>query len=427
MRALADIKFKRFSQKQLTVLNWWCESSPYKDCDAIICDGAVRSGKTVCMSLSFILWSFYRFSDGSFALCGKTISSLRRNVVTPLLPMLKGMGFTVTEKRSANIIEISRDKQKNRFYLFGGKDESSASLIQGMTLCGILLDEVALMPRSFVEQSMARCSVNGSKFWFNCNPENPHHWFYKEWIKKAEEKNCLYLHFLMEDNPSLSEKIRSRYRSLYSGAFYERFIEGKWVAVDGLVYPFFNEKEHIGNVPEENCTQFYISCDYGTVNPASFGLWGLCGGVWYRLREFYHDSKAKGFQMTDREYYDELCSLAGNLRVEAVIVDPSAASFMECIRREGKFRVVPAQNQVADGIRKVSTMLKTKKIMIGSSCADTIREFGMYRWDCNSIKDTPRKEYDHAMDDIRYFVSTLQGDTDNAVFALSVERKERRY
>ena len=220
------------------------------------------------MSLSFILWSFYRFSDSSFALCGKTISSLRRNVVTPLLPMLKGMGFTVTEKRSANIIEISRDKQKNRFYLFGGKDESSASLIQGMTLCGILLDEVALMPRSFVEQSMARCSVNGSKFWFNCNPENPHHWFYKEWIKKAEEKNCLYLHFLMEDNPSLSEKIRSRYRSLYSGAFYERFIEGKWVAVDGLVYPFFNEKEHIGNVPEENCTQFYISCDYGTVNPA---------------------------------------------------------------------------------------------------------------------------------------------------------------
>lgn len=420
---MSDIKFKRFSQKQLTVLNWWTEASPHKAYDAIICDGAVRSGKTICMSLSFILWSLYRFSDSSFALCGKTISSLRRNVVTPLLPLLKSMGFTVTEKRSANLIEIGNGKYINRFYLFGGKDESSASLIQGMTLCGILMDEVALMPRSFVEQAMARCSVNGSKFWFNCNPENPNHWFYKEWIKKHCEKNCLYLHFLMEDNPSLSPKIRERYKSLYSGAFYERFVLGKWVAVDGLVYPFFNEKEHIVNILPKTFDKYYISCDYGTVNPASFGLWGLNKGVWYRIKEFYHDSKAKGFQMTDKEYYEQLVSLAGDKRVEAVIVDPSAASFIECIRREGKFRVIPAKNDVADGIRKVSEKLKTHQILIDSSCSDTIREFSMYRWDPNSVKDTPKKEYDHAMDDIRYFVATIPKTFDDAVFALSVERK----
>lgn len=421
--SVADIQFYEFSPKQLTVLNWWCEESPHHHRDAIICDGAVRSGKTLCMSLSFILWSFYQFSDSSFALCGKTITSLRRNVVTPLLPLLRNMGFTVNERRTANLVEISNGKQTNRFYLFGGKDESSASLIQGMTLCGILLDEVALMPRSFVEQAMARCSVNGSKFWFNCNPENPRHWFHTEWIKKCDEKNCLYLHFLMEDNPSLSQRIRDRYKSLYSGAFYERFILGKWVAVDGLVYPFFNEKEHTTHSPPENCEKYYISCDYGTVNPASFGLWGLHGGAWYRLREFYHDSKAKGFQMTDREYYDELVKLAVDKRIEAVIVDPSAASFMECIRREGKFRVVPAINNVSDGIRKVSEALKCKKIIIGSSCEDTLREFGMYRWDCNSVKDTPRKEFDHAMDDIRYFVATaLHNTTDDGIFALSVER-----
>ncbi len=420
---MAEIKFREFSPKQLTVLNWWCEKSPYKNRDAIICDGAVRSGKTLCMSLSFILWSFYRFSDCSFALCGKTITSLRRNVITPLLPLLRQMGFTVNEKRSANLIEISNGKRTNRFYIFGGKDEASASLIQGMTLCGILLDEVALMPRSFVEQAMARCSVNGSKFWFNCNPENPRHWFHTEWIKKAKEKNCLYLHFLMEDNPSLSQKIRDRYNLLYSGAFYERFILGKWVAVDGLVYPFFSEKLHTIDKPPESCEKYYISCDYGTVNPASFGLWGLHGGIWYRLREFYHDSKVKGFQMTDREYYEKLIVLAGEKRVEAVIVDPSAASFMECIRREGKLRVIPANNNVADGIRKVSEALKTGKIIIGSSCADTLREFSMYRWDCNSVKDTPRKEYDHAMDDIRYFVATsLYNTTDDGIFALSVER-----
>ena len=419
---MADIKFQSFSKKQLIVLNWWCQSSPHKDFDAIICDGAVRSGKTICMSLSFILWSLYRFSDSSFALCGKTITSLRRNVVTPLLPLLRSMGFTVTERKTSNLIEIGDGKHLNRFYLFGGKDEASASLIQGMTLCGVLLDEVALMPRSFVEQAMARCSVNGSKFWFNCNPENPNHWFYKEWIKKCDEKNCLYLHFLMEDNPSLSLKIRNRYESLYSGAFYERFVLGKWVAVDGLVYPFFNEKEHICHSLPDHFEKHYISCDYGTVNPASFGLWGLHNGVWYRIKEFYHDSKAKGFQMTDKEYYDQLVTLAGDRRVEAVIVDPSAASFMECIRREGKFRVIPAQNQVSDGIRKVSEKLKTHKIMIGNTCADSIREFSMYRWDSNSIKDVPRKEFDHAMDDIRYFVATAMDNVDDPFFALSIER-----
>lgn len=419
---MAQITFRKFSKKQLTVLNWWCNKSPFNSYDAIICDGAVRSGKTVCMSISFILWSFSCFSDSSFAICGKTISSLRRSVITPLIPVLLNLGFSVKEKKSQNLIEIGKGKRVNRYYLFGGRDESSASLIQGMTLCGVLLDEVALMPRSFVEQALARCSVNGSKFWFNCNPENPRHWFYTEWIKKAKEKNCLYLHFLMSDNPSLSQKIVNRYESLYSGAFYERFVLGKWVAVDGLVYPFFNEKEHIAKTVPKNCNQYYISCDYGTVNPASFGLWGFHNGVWYRLREFYHDSKAKGFQMTDKEYYEELVRLADNRHIDAVIVDPSAASFMECIRREGRFRVIPAKNNVSDGIRQVSEKLKTKQILIGSSCVDSIREFSMYRWDCNSVKDTPRKEYDHAMDDIRYFVATALTNTDN-FFALSVMRK----
>lgn len=419
---MAQITFHKFSKKQLTVLNWWCNSSPFNSCDAIICDGAVRSGKTVCMSISFILWSFSCFSDSSFAICGKTITSLKRNVIVPLIPVLLSLGFSVKEKKSQNLIEIGKGKRINRYYLFGGRDESSASLIQGMTLCGVLLDEVALMPRSFVEQALARCSVIGSKFWFNCNPENPRHWFYTEWIKKAREKNCLYLHFLMNDNPSLSQSIIKRYESLYSGAFYERFVLGKWVAVDGLVYPFFNEKEHIAKTVPESCSQYYISCDYGTVNPASFGLWGLNNGIWYRLREFYHDSKAKGFQMTDKEYYEELVRLADNRHIDAVIVDPSAASFMECIRREGTFRVIPAKNNVSDGIRQVSEKLKTKQILIGSSCVNSIREFSMYRWDCNSVKDTPRKEYDHAMDDIRYFVATALELTDSSFFALSVER-----
>ena len=417
-------KFRPFSEKQLTALTWWCSSSPYKDRDAIICDGAVRSGKTLCMSVSFVAWAFSAFEGTSFAICGKTVSSLRRNVITPLLPLLEELGFECSEKISRNLVEISFDGKSNKFYLFGGKDESSASLIQGMTLGGILLDEVALMPRSFVEQALARCSLEGSKFWFNCNPDHPLHWFHEEWIKKSEEKKCLYLHFVMQDNPSLTPKIIERYRSLYSGSFYERFVEGKWVAVQGLVYPFFSTDRHVKKAPEGDFERYCISCDYGTVNPASFGLWGKQSGIWFRIDEYYHDSRTTGVQRTDEEHYKALEELAGDRKISEIAVDPSAASFIECIRRHGRFRVIPARNDVLDGIRKVSEALKSEKILICPPCKDIIREFSLYRWEDNCQKDTPKKVNDHAMDDLRYFVTTLMEETDCGFFAIAQERNE---
>ncbi len=423
-KSSADIHFKTFSEKQLTALTWWCPTSPHHHRDAIICDGAVRSGKTVCMSLAFVSWAMSAFEDTSFAICGKTIASLRRNVIRTMLPTLGTLGFECKEKVSRNEIEISFGGRTNSFWLFGGKDEGSASLIQGMTLGGVLLDEVALMPRSFVEQALARCSLEGSRFWFNCNPDNPLHWFYEEWIKKSDEKNCLYLHFTMDDNPSLTPKIINRYRSLYSGAFYERFVEGKWVAAQGLVYPFFSSERHICPVPQGDFECWYISCDYGTVNPSSFGLWGLSDGIWYRVDEYYHDSRALGVQRTDEEHYAALEKLAGNRQISAVAVDPSAASFIECIRRHGKFKVIPAKNDVLDGIRKVSEALKAEQIKICTPCRDIVREFSIYRWEDNCTKDTPCKTNDHAMDDMRYFVTTLMDRNDYGFFAIAAERKE---
>ena len=412
-----------FSEKQLTVLSWWHPSSKYSGFDGIICDGAVRSGKTTCMSISFVAWAFYYFDDTSFAICGKTIASLKRNIITSLIPQLREMGFSCKEKMSQNLIEISYGKRTNRFYLFGGKDEGSASLIQGMTLGGVLLDEVALMPRSFTEQALARCSLSNSRFWFNCNPENPMHWFYEEWIKKAEEKNCLYLHFLMKDNPSLSESVIRRYENLYSGAFYERFVLGKWVAVDGLVYPEVANGKYVSRPAESTFEQYYVSCDYGTVNPTSFGLWGKTKNVWFRFDEFYYSSRAQGRQKTDEEYYSHLCEFTEGLNIEAVIIDPSAASFIECIRRHGKFKVIPAKNDVTDGIRKVQSALRDGKILISPDCKSALREFSLYRWDEGAVKDTPKKENDHAMDEIRYFVSTVLGkNDDDGFFALAANR-----
>ena len=412
--------FKKFSKKQMQVLLWWCPNNRHRFCDAIICDGAVRSGKTVVMFLSFVFWAFTTFNGGNFAACGKTVSSLKRNIVTPMVPILNGMGFKCNLMNSKNILEISYKKRKINIWLFGGKDESSASLIQGMTLCGVLLDEVALMPRSFVDQALARCSVEGSKFWFNCNPDNPSHWFYTEWIKKAKTKNAYYLHFTMQDNPSLSKKMIKRYESLYTGAFYERYIKGLWVANHGLIYPEFSEKQLV-KVPK-NLTKYYISCDYGTVNPSSFGLWGYSDGVWYRVEEYYYNSRACGKQLTDQEYYEALEKLINGRKIEAIICDPSAASFITLIRRKGKFRVIPAKNDVLDGIRRVGDALKGGRIKICDNCHDIIREFSLYRWDDNAAKDCPRKENDHAMDDMRYFVSTVVFGANVGKIAGSVTR-----
>jgi len=419
---VSSAEFKAFSPKQLAALTWWLPASGRSGRDAVICDGAVRSGKTVCMSLSFVLWAFYAFDGVSFALAGKTISSLRRNVAVPLLEALASLGFACRETLSRNLIDVSYEGRANRFYLFGGRDESSASLIQGMTLGGVLLDEVALMPRSFVEQALARCSLPGSKLWFNCNPENPMHWFHREWILKAEEKNCLYLHFTMDDNPSLTPAIVARYKKLYSGAFYERFVEGRWVAAQGLVYPGFDAKAHVRPAPAGRAEKTYISCDYGTVNPSSFGLWGLWGGTWHRVREYYHDARLEGCQRTDEEHYAALETLAAGEDVEAVVVDPSAASFIECVRRHGRYRVLPAKNDVLDGIRLVSDLLREGRLAFSPGCADTLREFGLYRWAEDGAKDAPRKENDHAMDDIRYFAATVVSSPGDGFFALAAPR-----
>lgn len=411
----------RFSPKQLRVLSWWQRS----EWEAIICDGAVRSGKTFSMGVSFFLWAQAKFHGRQFGLCGKTITSLRRNLLTELVPYLRGMGMSIQEKRAENLLAVRFAGRENRFLLFGGRDESSAALIQGSTLAGILLDEAALMPRSFVEQAAARCSVPGSRLWFNCNPEGPQHWFYREWILKAAERRALYLHFTMEDNPGLSPRIRARYRKSYSGVFYRRFVLGEWTAAQGLIYDFFDRERDTADAPEGPFGEWRISVDYGTSNPASFGLWGEKDGVWYRVAEYYYDSRKSGRQRTDAEYVAELERLAGDRAVRRVIVDPSAASFIEALRRRG-FAVVRADNHVADGIRVTADLLKRRRIVICRACRDCLREMELYCWDERGERDAPRKENDHAMDEMRYFAMDLVRDADSGFAAVAVERSGGR-
>ena len=417
------MSYRAFSAKQKKVLTWWVPGNADAKMEAIVCDGAVRSGKTLAMGLGFFLWAMSCFHGQRFGVCGKTISSLRRNVLSEILPRLEAMGATWKERRTENLVTVRFLGRENRFYIFGGRDESSASLIQGITFAGVLLDEVALMPRSFVDQACARCSVAGSRLWFNCNPEGPNHWFYKTWILEAEKKKCLRLHFTMEDNPSLTEVIRERYRRLYTGVFYRRYILGQWAQAEGRVYDFFGQ-EMVADVPKGPFEKWYVSCDYGTVNPTSMGLWGRQGSSWYRVKEFYFNSREAQRQMTDEEYAGELKKLVGDRVVTAVIVDPSAASFMEVLRRRG-WRVQKAVNDVLSGIRLTSDCLKDGRIVICQGCEDCIREMDAYVWDLTAgAKDRVKKEHDHAMDDMRYFVSTVLGRQQQGQFlACAVERK----
>lgn len=389
------------SEKQQKIMAF-----PYSKYDALICDGAVRSGKTSIMMWSFVRWAMESFNGQRFGVCGRTVDSCTKNIIVPFTAMgLAKEKYMIRWRRGDKVMEVRRGAVTNYFEVFGGKDEASYTLIQGRTLAGVLLDEVVLMPRSFVEQALTRCSVDGAKLWFSCNPGSPQHWFYTEWIQRHEARNTLYLHFEMTDNPGLSQKTLECYQAMFSGVFYDRYIRGLWVLAEGLIYPMFGEGCLVDNPPQGG--QYYISCDYGTLNPFSAGLWCWDGKTATRVAEYYYSGRQEQRHKTDEDYYTALEQLAGDKPVQAVIVDPSAASFIEVIRRHKRFPVRKAKNDVLAGINTTARFLQDGTIKIHRSCSACIREFGLYRWDEKTETDRPVKENDHAMDDIRYFAYTV--------------------
>lgn len=402
-------RFRPFSVKQRKVFNWWTEKSPVKDYDGIIADGAIRSGKSLCMSLSFVLWAMTTYNGENFAMCGKSVGSFRRNVLMWLKQMLRGRGYEYVDHRSDNLLTVRRGNVENYFYIFGGRDERSQDFIQGITLAGVFLDEVALMPESFVNQATGRCSVDGSKLWFNCNPSYPSHWFKTDWIDKASDKNLIYLHFTMDDNLSLSERVKARYRAMYAGVFFKRYIQGLWALAEGIIYPMYEEV--IEEPPEGKPSDYRLSIDYGTMNAFSAGFWGKYGNVWYRFKEYYYSGRDKGITKTDEEYAEDLDKCVEELDLPDRIktfIDPSAASFITLLRKRGKYKVLTADNAVLDGIRETATAMHKGLIKVSPYCKNWVKEAQGYVWDETAGDDRPLKVNDHAMDDTRYFVKTMR-------------------
>lgn len=273
------MKIEKLSKKQFKIFSFAVSPVPF-----LICDGAVRSGKTVCMGAAFLMWAMDQFDRTNFAICGKTVANAERNVLAPLLNV-ENLPYLMRYNRAERKLICRCGSRENYFYLFGGKDESSYTLIQGITLAGVLLDEVALMPRSFVDQAMARTlTYQNAKVWFNCNPEGQLHWFNQEWIIPTDrgQRKATHLHFLMSDNPILGPEELSKVESMFSGVFYDRYIRGLWVAAEGLIYDMFSRERHILDALPATEGVYYVSCDYGTQNPTVFLLWrkerGLTAG-----------------------------------------------------------------------------------------------------------------------------------------------------
>ena len=407
----------KLSKKQLQILAF-----PNTNYDALICDGSIRAGKSSVMSVAFLFWAMRDFDKKNFAICSKTSITASRNVVKPLLSMRYIQDrFDVQVRMMGNELIVKAFGHENYFYVYGGSDERSYTKIQGITLAGVLLDEVAIMPRSFVEQAIARCSVDGRKLWFNCNPDSPMHWFYTEWIQKAEKHNALHLHFSLDDNPALSEKIKADYRSMYSGVFYARYILGQWAMADGLIYDMFDKDRHVvTNDSLELENDYYISSDYGIQNATVFLLWRKekYSPRWVCTREYYYSGRDNMRQKTVKELTDGLEAILPRYKdgantehiimPEQVIVDPSATALIVELRTRG-YTVQKAKNEVLEGISDVSTMLYQDNLLFYERCKNTLEEFGTYSWDekaCQRGEDAPIKVNDHAMDAIRYFVKT---------------------
>lgn len=398
------------SEKQKKILAF-----RYSKYDMLVCSGAIRSGKSSLMTVSFIDDCMERFDGQLFGICGKTIGNAKKNVYTPWANMTRTRGrYVVKPNFGDNTFSVTRGGVTNHFELFGGKDERSQDLIQGRTLAGVLLDEAVLMPRSFVNQAMARCSVDGSRIWLNCNPGSPEHWLYRDVILRADELNALVLDFELRDNPSLSEKVIQRYESMYSGVFHDRFVKGKWVLAEGLVYPFEKSEytipqdeidyiidpESPGHVPG----RWHVSIDYGITNPFAALLWYVTNDRAYVVDEYYYESDRP---RTDAEHLDAVEGMVGDRRIADVVIDPSASSFKAEMYRRGKWAFENADNSVTDGIALTSQMLVDGSVKVGDGCRNLIREMGLYRWDDRSRKDAVIKENDHACDAMRYEAYTM--------------------
>lgn len=342
--------------------------------------------------------------EGAAVMLGNTQGTLSRNVLDPMREI---WGSVLVGTIGSDNTALLFGK---KVYILGADNRKHVARLQGMTVEYAYGDEVTTWHEEVFQMLKSRLRCRHSFFDGTANPESPYH-FLKAFLESKADVYCQTS--TIDDNPFLPPEFVENLKQEYAGTvYYDRFVLGRWAAAGGLVYPFFSadDPRYVvdGFAPKHGSGgRYFVSIDYGTYNPCSMGLWCVAGGVATRFRESYYDGRKNGRQRTDEEHYAELERLTSGIPVDSIIIDPSAASFIETIRRHGRYRVRPAENDVLNGIRVTACLLSAGKMQIDRSCKDSLREFGSYRWDEKKHYDAVLKEHDHAMDDTRYFAATV--------------------
>ena len=397
-------QFKPFSPKQRRLMHWWRAGSPHTDCSIVIADGAIRSGKTVAMICGFFQWSLSTFHGEAFILVGKTVGALKKNVIAPALQILNAWELPYIYVSSGDEARI--EVGDNVYYLYDAHNERSQDRLQGLTAAGALADEVALFPRSFVEQMIGRCSVDGARLWLNCNPESPAHFVKTELIDKAAEK-CIYcLHFTMDDNLTLSPQKKAWYHRMYTGVFFRRFIQGEWALTDGLVYQQFADSPQDYTATELPTIQYAaIGVDFGGTGSAhSFTLTGFTPRFEQVViaDEYYHNNKTDGtlspkqleeafvdfVRRAKRRFpvYEAFCDSAEQTLIQGLRIAAARAGLAIDVRNAIK-------DPINDRIAFTNSMIAQERFLVHSSCKNTIKAL------CEAVYDSKKPTEDIRLDD----------------------------
>lgn len=361
--------------------------------------GATRSGKTY-MDF-YVIPKRIRARIGKPGLAvilGVTKSTIERNI---LEPMRNIWGSDL----------VGEINSQNKCYLFGemvyclgAEKVSQVSKLRGSSIKYVYGDEVADWNEEVFEMLKSRLDKPYSCFDGALNPQGPNHWL-KEFLD-SEDFDTYVQKYTIFDNPFLDADFVKNLCKEYEGSvYYKRYILGEWALAEGLVYPMFSREKHVfsGEIERVRGCRYFVTIDYGTVNAFAINIFEFDGRKSRMIKEVHHDGRKNG-RLDNEAYYKLLDDAIGNLPVEKVVVDPSAAGFIQTIIKYGKYIVEGANNDVLNGIQEVTKYLNYGLLTIHESCVETIKEFQQYSWDDKTNDDVVIKENDHHLDALRYYV-----------------------
>lgn len=400
--------FKPFSEQQRRLIHWWRPVAVTSVNNYVIADGSIRSGKTIAMIIGFLTWSQEMFKGESFILAGKTMGALKKNVIRPMIQMLEAWGWSYDYVRSGTDARI--EIGANTYYLYGANTEASQDALQGLTAAGAYADEAALFPKSFIDQMVARCSVDGWKVWMNCNPAGPHHYICEEYLcdEELKRKKVYHLHFTMDDNLSISLKRKEEYKNAWphGSVFYKRFILGLWVAADGLIYQQFadNVKDYLIDedyLKNHKIIYATIGVDFGGTKSAhSFTLTGFTEG--YKqvivLDEYYCKKRINPEQL-DSDFIDFVRRALTKYKVYEAYCDSAEQTLIAgleaaCVRAHIAVEIKNAiKGPINNRIAFYNSLIAQKRWKIMKHCTHIVEAFEQ------AVYDDKKKNEDVRLDD----------------------------